>query len=119
MEIKVENWAENVHCVYAIVFDSGYYYIGSTKCFKKRSIIHKCNLANHPEVFGIGSTHNPTKCEMFVLRLSYDYYLVLNIEKHLLILNSKDKFLLNKSKVNSGLEKLNKTICKRINKLKA
>jgi hypothetical protein len=119
MEIKVENWDYGMTCVYVVAFDSGYYYIGSTQCFKKRAIIHKCNVANHPEMFEVGTLHNPTKCEIFLLRSSHNYNLVLIIERNILIHNSRDPFLLNKSKANSGLENLNQRICKRINKLKA
>lgn len=118
MEIKIEKWVKGVKCIYIIHFDTGYYYIGSTKCFHSRTRIHQTNLRNYPEKFGVGIFHNPTKCNVFVLKYYSDYEMAVQRERDFIIMKSSDTFLLNKNTYFRILNNLNEELCKRMNDLK-
>lgn len=118
MEINIEKHAKGLQCMYCIYFDSGYYYIGVTNCFKKRSALHEVNIKWHPYIFGAGVTHYPTKCNIFPFHFFHDYQGLFKLERDFLIQNSHDPYLLNKNKSICKLVKVKENLCKRINQVK-
>jgi hypothetical protein len=118
MEIKTENWAENINCIYAVVFNTGYYYIGSTKSFFSRARNHRLTISQYPEKFGIGLFHHPTKCEIFMLLACHDYAAIVGLERDFIIQNSHDTYMLNRSKSICKLKTVKEKLCKKMIELK-
>ena len=107
MLISVENLENGWPCVYAVVFNTGYYYVGSTKSFQSRAKNHIATINYRPE-----------KCEIIVLGYYYEYEEAVKNEREFLIQHNKDSFLLNKLKSLYKLNYINKKLCKTIERLK-
>ena len=113
MEVKIEKLVKGIKCVYIVLFDTGYYYIGSTKCFYSRAKNHKASIKYDYKKFSINTVHSPKSCYIMLLQKSFDYDYVVKLERDFLIYSNSDIFLLNKSKSIFRLNKLKEKVCKK------
>lgn len=87
---------------YAIVFDTGYFYIGATSKFNSRVKQHVSAIKNKPEKYLIGIVHNPKSCEIVKLILCDDKKKVFEHEKELIFLNARNKKMINGSPITNA-----------------
>lgn len=80
---------------YAIVFDTGYFYIGATDNFEKRKEQHKRLILKNPSKYLISDDNNHTKC-IFVKLLSCNSHdKIFKHERDLIIFNAKNELMIN------------------------
>ena len=82
---------------YAVVFDTGYFYIGATQNFKQRFLGHKTRIKTNPDDYLIGLKHNPKSCIIIKLLLSTVKDQVFKHERDLIMLHSTNPKLINKN----------------------
>ena len=87
----------NYPVCYAVVFDTGYFYIGATQNFRQRFIDHKTKIKNKPEDYLIGILHNPKSCIIVKLIISTTKDQVFKHERDLIMLHSSNPKLINKN----------------------
>jgi hypothetical protein len=101
MKIYIRDSYKDNHCVcYAIIFDTGYFYIGATTMFKERTSMHVQAIKKRPKDYLIGIEHNPKECEIIKLVLCHDKELVFKREIALLSYYADDPKLINKKTIN-------------------
>lgn len=104
MKIKVKEYYAEEHPVcYAIVFDTGYFYIGATTKFNTRVKQHMAAIKKTPEYYMIGVYHNPKSCEIIKLLLCHDVEKIFRHERELILLNAHNKKMINYSPKNSNI----------------
>lgn len=101
MNIRVDSsYLEEQPLCYAVVFDTGYFYIGATKRFNARVSQHKAAIKKYPERYLIGIKHEPKSCIIVKLLLSSVKDEIFRLERDLLVFHSKNKKLINAHKCN-------------------
>lgn len=88
---------------YAIVFDSGYFYVGATTNFEKRIKQHKSLIKNCPADYLINIMHEPKKCKFVKLIACDDTDKIFKFERDFILVNSGNVKMINGA---YGTEKL-------------
>ena len=90
----------NLNCiekpvVYAIVFNTGYFYIGATTNFEKRIEQHKALIRLRPENYLIYECNIPIKCSFVKLISCQDANTCFKYEKDFILQNSNNPNMIN------------------------
>lgn len=90
----------NLECVekplvYAIVFDTGYFYVGQTRDFKKRIKSHISAIKNNPRFYLINEENEPKICKFIKLISCDDVKKCLKYERDFVLINSGNAKMIN------------------------
>ena len=85
---------KNTVC-YAIVFDTGYFYIGATTNFEKRINQHISAIKRNPINYLISMKHYPKKCKFIKLIACDNIDTVFKYEKDFIQLNANNNKMIN------------------------
>ena len=115
MNVRVDShyMYEQMVC-YAVVFDTGYFYIGATNKFNQRVKQHKILIKSNPENYLIGIKHSPKSCIIIKLLLCSVNDNIFRLERDLIMIHSNNPYLINKQKASKividSMKKIKQTV---------